>query len=122
MIALNHVSKQYIGISGGKDKGIALWVKNLARLTSNRAAPILAVNDVSFTVDRGEVFGVYGANGAGKTTLIKLLSGLLAPTSGAVEVNGAAGYRRVKNMVSYISTNGWMGLEWQLTARENLLL
>jgi len=122
MITLSHVSKQYIGIDSGKDKGIALWVKNIARLTSNRAAPVLAVRDVSFTVERGEVFGVYGANGAGKTTLIKLLSGLLCATAGMVEVDGATDYRRIKNAVSYISTNGWMGLEWQLTARENLLL
>ena len=122
MIALRNVSKRYRGVSETKDHGVYLWIKNIARLTGNRASTLLALHDVSFTVGKGEIFGIYGANGAGKTTLIKLLSGLIAPTSGEVEVNGHADINGIKNAVSYISTNGWMGLEWQLTARENLIL
>ena len=122
MIVLNNVSKQYKGFDVTKDTGVSLWVKNLIRLTSNKATPLLAVDDVSFSVDRGEVFGIYGSNGAGKTTLIKLLSGLLYPTSGTVIVDGKTDPQSIRNTVSYISTNGWMGLEWQLTAFENLLL
>ena len=126
MIILRNVSKEYKGvetdeISAGQS-GIALWVRNFARLTGNMASSTTALRDVSLTVEKGEIFGVYGANGAGKTTLIKILSGLLLPTSGAVEVNGHTENRRIKNAVSYISANGWMGLEWQLTARENLFL
>jgi len=122
MIALQNVSKQYKGITYNNDHGVWLWIKNIARLTGNKAAALLAVNNVSFTVNRGEVFGIYGTNGAGKTTLIKMLSGLLIPTDGTIEVDGGSGTRNLKNKVSYISTNGWMGLEWQLTARENLIL
>ena len=122
MITLKNVSKLYKGVTSGKDSGVYLWIKNFARLTSNRATSLLALDDVSFDVGKGEVFGIYGANGAGKTTLIKILSGLLAPSGGTVEVDGKTGYRHIKNAVSYISTNGWMGLEWQLTARENLIL
>ena len=48
----------------------------------------LAVNDVSFTVQAGEVFGFLGPNGAGKTTTIKVIVGLLQPTSGTVKVAG----------------------------------
>jgi ABC-2 type transport system ATP-binding protein len=48
----------------------------------------LAVNDVSFTVEAGEVFGFLGPNGAGKTTTIKVIVGLLQPTSGTVKVAG----------------------------------
>jgi ABC-2 type transport system ATP-binding protein len=48
----------------------------------------LAVNDVSFTVQGGEVFGFLGPNGAGKTTTIKMIVGLLQPTSGMIKVAG----------------------------------
>lgn len=48
----------------------------------------LAVNDVSFDVHRGEIFGFLGPNGAGKTTTIKVIVGLLQPTSGTVKVGG----------------------------------
>jgi len=122
VISLQNVSKLYKGVASNKDSGVYLWIKNFARLTSNKATSLLALNGVSFTVDKGEVFGIYGANGAGKTTLIKILSGLLSPSGGTVMVDGKTGYRDIKNAVSYISTNGWMGLEWQLSARENLIL
>ena len=122
MIELQNITKQYRGISVNKDSGVYLWVKNFVSLTSNKASPILALSDISFSVDRGEIFGIYGENGAGKTTLIKILSGLLHPTSGEVKIDGQSGKGHIKSAVSYISTNGWMGLEWQLSARENLIL
>ena len=48
----------------------------------------VAVNDLDFEVRRGEIFGFLGPNGAGKSTMIKMLCGLLAPTSGAGTVAG----------------------------------
>src|SRR5881392_2404632 len=55
---------------------------------SKRFGDVVAVNDVSFEVHRGEVFAFLGPNGAGKTTTIKMLTTLLRPTSGVVELDG----------------------------------
>src|ERR1700735_1337389 len=51
--------------------------------------PLVAVDDVSFTVSRGEVLGFLGPNGAGKSTTMKMITGFLAPTSGTAIVCGA---------------------------------
>jgi ABC-2 type transport system ATP-binding protein len=55
---------------------------------SRRYGSRLAVNEVSFRVDRGEIVGFLGPNGAGKTTTLRMLTGYLSPTSGRVRVNG----------------------------------
>ena len=55
---------------------------------SKRYGDKLAVNDVSFAVQDGEIFGFLGPNGAGKTTTLKMIVGLLEPTSGTVRVKG----------------------------------
>ena len=57
-----------------------------------------AVDDISFTIDDGEVVGYIGANGAGKSTTIKMMTGILTPTSGEIRVNGIIPYEdRKKN-------------------------
>ena len=127
MIELANISKQYFGITVNNDSGVYLWIRNIAALTGNRATPVMALKNISFSVSAGEIIGIYGENGAGKTTLIKILSGLLHQTSGTIAINGQSGQRtktrqHIKRNVSYISTNGWMGLEWQLSAKENLIL
>jgi ABC-2 type transport system ATP-binding protein len=121
-IAVNHITKIYKGVEyDKKESGLGLWIKNIFRLTSNKSRNIKALDDVTFRVKKGEIFGIFGSNGAGKTTIVKTLSGLLYPDQGEVVVNNSKG-NDVKNNISYISTNGWMGLEWQLTAKENLIL
>ncbi|BAD41649.1 ABC transporter ATP-binding protein [Symbiobacterium thermophilum] len=58
----------------------------------------VAVDDVSFTIERGELVGYIGPNGAGKSTTIKMLTGILVPTAGEVRVRGVVPYlRRVEN-------------------------
>jgi ABC-2 type transport system ATP-binding protein len=122
-IQVAEVSKRYQAFDiDRKDSGLGLWFKNSLKLTGNRASATQALNAVSFQVEQGELFGIFGANGAGKTTLIKILSGLLRAEQGSVCVQGQNDVNRIKSLVSYVSTNGWMGLEWQLTAYENLLL
>jgi ABC-2 type transport system ATP-binding protein len=61
-------------------------VKNLAK----RYGETVAVKDVSFTVERGEIFGILGPNGAGKTTTVECISGLRSPDSGGITVLGRA--------------------------------
>jgi ABC-2 type transport system ATP-binding protein len=61
-----------------------------------------AVDSVSFNIDRGEMIGYVGPNGAGKSTTIKMLTGILLPTSGAVEVDGLVPHRDRKELARRI--------------------
>src|SRR5262245_39697475 len=83
---------------------------------------VLAVDHVSFCVSRGEVYGLLGANGAGKTTTLRMILGLLAPTSGHAEVDGFRSTESadaVKGRIGFVSTTA--GLYQWLTPRELLL-
>ncbi len=80
-----------------------------------------AVDHVSFEVGRGEIFGFLGANGAGKTTCMKMLTGLLAPSSGRATVAGydvATQTERVKREIGYMSQR--FSLYEDLSVRENI--
>jgi len=55
---------------------------------SRRFGDRLALDDVSFTLEPGEIFALLGPNGAGKTTTLRILAGLIAPTTGSVEIDG----------------------------------
>jgi ABC-2 type transport system ATP-binding protein len=81
----------------------------------------LAVDRISFQVQDGEIFGFLGANGAGKTTTIKMLCGLLLPTSGQGRVEGLDIYTQteaIKQIIGYMSQK--FSLYDDLTVRENL--
>src|SRR5579871_1762365 len=58
-----------------------------------RYGNVLAVNDVSFAIREGEIFGIIGPNGAGKTTIVECISGLRAPDAGSISVYGLAPQR-----------------------------
>lgn len=81
-----------------------------------------AVDEVSFTVAPGEVYGLLGPNGAGKTTTIRMILGLLRPTSGEAVISGYSSTREpneVKRRVGLVSASA--GLYQWLTTREQLL-
>jgi ABC-type sugar transport system ATPase subunit len=59
-----------------------------ARGISKNFGPVVALENVSFTIPRGEIIGLVGDNGAGKSTLVKIISGVLAPDSGTIEFEG----------------------------------
>jgi ABC-2 type transport system ATP-binding protein len=81
----------------------------------------IAVNDISFKVEKGEIFAFLGPNGAGKTTTIKMLTTLLAPTAGRIEING---YNPVESPDDARRSFGIVfqdpSLDDQLTAYENM--
>ena len=82
-----------------------------------------AVDDISFSVHRGEIFGFLGANGAGKTTAMHILTGLNRPTSGTGRVAGcdiSTEYERIKSHIGYMSQK--FALYEDLTVRENIRL
>ena len=83
----------------------------------------VAVADVSFTVQRGEIVGVLGANGAGKTTTIQILLGLIKPTSGTVKVFGQdLEHHRVEILQRANFSSAYTGLPSNLKVWENLLI
>jgi ABC-2 type transport system ATP-binding protein len=97
----------------------AIAVEKLTR----RFGAFTAVDGISFDVRAGEVFGFLGANGAGKTTAIRMLTGLLAPTSGRATVAGhdvAREPEQVKRSIGYMSQR--FSLYEDLTVRENITL
>ena len=80
-----------------------------------------AVDNISFSTSKGEIFGFLGANGAGKSTAMKMLCGLLNPTSGQANVAGFDVVReteKVKRKIGYMSQK--FSLYQDLTARENI--
>lgn len=83
MIEVNHISKDFV--SPKKYPGLKGAVKGLF---SNEKIVKTAVDDISFKIDRGEIVGYIGSNGAGKSTTIKMMTGILTPTSGDCLVAG----------------------------------
>ncbi|HMN22942.1 MAG: ABC transporter ATP-binding protein [Ignavibacteriaceae bacterium] len=95
----------------------AIEVKNLSKVFGN----FTAVNDVSFNVKQGEIFGFLGANGAGKSTTIRMLIGILEPTSGDATVGGYSIMNqadKVKTQIGYMSQK--FSLYNDLTVEENI--
>ena len=97
----------------------AIQVRNLTKQFKN----VLAVNDVSFNVKEGEIFGVLGLNGAGKTTTIKMMSGLTRPTSGDIKVFGYDIYKDINKIKSIIGVSPQeSAIANNLTVKENIEL
>lgn len=82
----------------------------------------LAVENISFDVNKGELFGLLGPNGAGKTTTVKMLSTLLLPTSGSINILGMDILKQTRDVRKRIgfTFGGARGLYGRLTAQENL--
>lgn len=105
-----------------KELGIVHFLKRLAQKSKTKET-IVAVDNVSFDVEEGELFGLLGPNGAGKTTLIKTLCTLLWPNAGTALVNGYDIRKEPSKVRASTGTvldvrHGWHG---RLSCRQNLL-
>lgn len=78
------------------------------------------LNDISYTFESGKIYGIYGINGSGKTMLLRIISGLVFPTSGSIIINGKTLHKEISfpDHMGLIIEN--MELQPQLTAFENL--
>ncbi len=95
----------------------AIEVKNLTKMFDK----FTAVDDISFNVKKGEIFGLLGPNGAGKTTVLRMLSTLTKPTSGTATIGGydiVKNDNEVRKLIGIVSEK--MIMYNRLTAKENL--
>src|SRR5690349_24979481 len=96
---------------------VVISVQNLTK----RFGDFTAVDNISFQVNKGEIFGFLGANGAGKTTAMRMLCGLSKPTAGMASVAGFDVYHQVEHIkknIGYMSQK--FSLYEDLTVKENI--
>ena len=110
-IVVDNVSMRFNLATERVDSLKDLIIKKL-KFQSVRFEEFWALRDISFTVDKGESCALIGANGSGKSTMLKIISGILAPTKGHVEVNGS--------IAPLIELGA--GFDYELTGRENIFL
>lgn len=119
VVVVDHLSKDYI--SHKKEPGVMGAIRSLV---TREKVITRAVEDVSFTVEEGELVGFLGPNGAGKTTTLKMLTGILYPTSGNASVLGYTPWERRAPMQRQIALvmGQKMQLWWDLPAFDSFRL
>jgi len=105
-VRADRLSKSYLVYARPVDRALELFTRR------PRHREFRALDDVSFTIERGEGFGLVGENGAGKSTLLKILAGITAPTSGSAAVEG-----KVASILELGSA-----FHPELTGRQNIVL
>ena len=110
ILNVEHVSIEYMT---GDFREIGLKEYFIRKITKTyKSNRFLAVNDVSFSLDSGEMLGIVGTNGAGKSTLLKAVSGVMEPTHGTITAKG-----KVVALLELAS-----GFDGDLTVKENIYL
>lgn len=106
VISFDKVSKVYKLYSSNKARLLGIFIKKVPYKKKK------AVNDVSFSIKRGESVALFGKNGAGKSTILKMITGVTFPTSGDIKVEG-----RVSALLELTS-----GFDQEFSGRENIYL
>lgn len=119
MISVRNLNKDFIVSKSYKNVGE--YVRGIFR---PQKEIIHAIKDISFNIGDGEVVGFIGPNGAGKSTTIKMLTGIIVPTSGSIEVDGITPYRNRKSYVKNIGVvfGQRSQLWWDLPVNDSFLL
>jgi ABC-2 type transport system ATP-binding protein len=111
-------SREALVTEGPREKAIVV-----DDLVKTYPPDVRAVDTISFSVDSGEVFGLLGPNGAGKTTTIKMITGLIKPTSGSLRLSGvdvAKSPQAARRLMGYVPQN--VSVDGDLSGYENLLI
>ena len=106
VISFKNVSKEYKLYSSNRARLLGIFVKKVPYKKKK------AVNDVSFTINRGDSVALFGKNGAGKSTILKMITGVTFATSGEISVKG-----RVSALLELTS-----GFDKEFSGRENIYL
>jgi len=99
----------------------AITVNNIVKTYTTKKETILAVDDVSFSVEEGEIFGLIGPDGAGKTSIFRILTTLLLADSGSANILGfdvVKNFKEIRDIIGYMP--GRFSLYQDLTVEENL--
>ncbi|HBQ65041.1 MAG TPA: ABC transporter [Clostridiales bacterium] len=119
MIQVENLTKEYITHERG-----SLLKDTIASLFSRKKVIVRAVDNISFSIPAGSIVGMLGPNGAGKSTTIKMLTGILTPTAGRIDVMG---YDPQKHRTRYVSQIGAMfgqksQLIWDIPAMDSFMM
>jgi len=97
--------------------------QNLSKTYKTKSGPVKAVQNLTISIEEGEIFGIIGPTGAGKTTILKMLSTLVLPDSGSATVHGYNIINQddqVKKHIGVVVGEFTRALYWRLTAQENM--
>ncbi|MGC4108106.1 MAG: ABC transporter ATP-binding protein [Thermomicrobiales bacterium] len=131
MIEVEHVSKVFTYANPNANSNSQdMWVDYLLSLLGRKnlfhgasKGRTVAVEDVSFDVRAGEFFGLLGPNGAGKSTLVKIISTILAPTTGTIRIAGYDVQRQpaeARASLSVVPSGGWLSFDSHISVDRNL--
>jgi len=100
-----------------------LEVKNLTKVFGGRKRRTVAVDNISFKIDEGEIVGLLGPNGAGKTTTTQILLGTTSKTSGEIKYFGKEFEKHRSEILQQVNyASAYTRLPWNMTVGENLMV